>query len=130
MIYLRGVNKSGYVAGMNSLPIVEGCSRLIDLIMIITIIILVLKNSLFTFHFKFIKNLITCWMKISCDYSVDWNFCICSFSSGEEIISGAQRIHIPEFLAERAQACGIDVKTISTYIDSFRYRYLVFWSCS
>lgn len=43
------------------------------------------------------------------------------FIRGEEIISGAQRIHIPEFLAERAQACGIDVKTISTYIDSFRY---------
>lgn len=41
---------------------------------------------------------------------------------GEEIISGAQRIHVPEFLAERAQACGIDVGTISTYIDSFRYR--------
>lgn len=40
---------------------------------------------------------------------------------GEEIISGAQRIHIPEFLEQRAQACGIDVKTISTYIDSFRY---------
>nr|DAD46267.1 TPA_asm: hypothetical protein HUJ06_004497 [Nelumbo nucifera] len=25
------------------------------------------------------------------------------------------------FLATRAEACGIDVKTISTYIDSFRY---------
>lgn len=43
------------------------------------------------------------------------------FIRGEEIISGAQRIHVPEFLAERAQACGIDVRTISTYIDSFRY---------
>ncbi|XP_044472368.1 aspartate--tRNA ligase 2, cytoplasmic-like [Mangifera indica] len=43
------------------------------------------------------------------------------FIRGEEIISGAQRIHVPEFLAERAQACGIDVGTISTYIDSFRY---------
>ncbi|XP_021277567.1 aspartate--tRNA ligase 2, cytoplasmic [Herrania umbratica] len=43
------------------------------------------------------------------------------FIRGEEIISGAQRIHVPEFLAERAQACGIDVNTISTYIDSFRY---------
>ncbi|KAJ4707633.1 Aspartate--tRNA ligase, cytoplasmic [Melia azedarach] len=43
------------------------------------------------------------------------------FIRGEEIISGAQRVHIPEFLEERAQACGIDVKTISTYIDSFRY---------
>ncbi|CAA0838122.1 Class II aminoacyl-tRNA and biotin synthetases superfamily protein [Striga hermonthica] len=43
------------------------------------------------------------------------------FIRGEEIISGAQRVHVPELLTERAQACGIDVKTISTYIDSFRY---------
>uniref|UniRef100_A0A2P2L3Z0 aspartate--tRNA ligase n=1 Tax=Rhizophora mucronata TaxID=61149 RepID=A0A2P2L3Z0_RHIMU len=43
------------------------------------------------------------------------------FIRGEEIISGAQRIHVPDFLAERAQACGVDVSTISTYIDSFRY---------
>ncbi|KAH1132020.1 hypothetical protein J1N35_003398 [Gossypium stocksii] len=43
------------------------------------------------------------------------------FIRGEEIISGAQRVHVPEILAERAQACGIDVNTISTYIDSFRY---------
>ncbi|XP_075487162.1 aspartate--tRNA ligase 2, cytoplasmic-like [Primulina tabacum] len=43
------------------------------------------------------------------------------FIRGEEIISGAQRVHVPEYLFERAQACGIDVKTISTYIDSFRY---------
>ncbi|XP_004512467.1 aspartate--tRNA ligase 2, cytoplasmic-like [Cicer arietinum] len=43
------------------------------------------------------------------------------FIRGEEIISGAQRVHIPEFLEQRAQACGIEVKTISTYIDSFRY---------
>ncbi|GLT54772.1 hypothetical protein SLA2020_279420 [Shorea laevis] len=42
------------------------------------------------------------------------------FIRGEEIISGAQRIHEPKFLAERAQACGIDVQTISTYIDSFK----------
>ncbi|GER32711.1 aspartate--tRNA ligase [Striga asiatica] len=43
--------------------------------------------------------------------------------AGEEIISGAQRVHVPELLTERAQACGIDVETeaISTYIDSFRY---------
>ncbi|KAK4490885.1 hypothetical protein RD792_001600 [Penstemon davidsonii] len=43
------------------------------------------------------------------------------FIRGEEIISGAQRVHVPEFLVERAQSCGIDVKTISTYIDAFRY---------
>ncbi|KAI7984450.1 Aspartate--tRNA ligase 2, cytoplasmic [Camellia lanceoleosa] len=43
------------------------------------------------------------------------------FIRGEEIISGAQRVHVPELLATRAEACGIDVKTISTYIDSFGY---------
>ncbi|KFK29697.1 hypothetical protein AALP_AA7G167100 [Arabis alpina] len=43
------------------------------------------------------------------------------FIRGEEIISGAQRVHIPEVLEKRAGECGIDVKTISTYIDSFRY---------
>lgn len=43
------------------------------------------------------------------------------FIRGEEIISGAQRVHVPDFLEKRAEACGIDVKTISTYIDSFRY---------
>lgn len=40
--------------------------------------------------------------------------------AGEEIISGAQRVHVPELLTKRAEECGIDVKTISTYIDSFR----------
>ncbi|RYR74720.1 hypothetical protein Ahy_A02g009442 [Arachis hypogaea] len=40
---------------------------------------------------------------------------------GEEIISGAQRVHNAEMLERRAKSCGIDVKTISTYIDSFRY---------
>ncbi|KAK4277106.1 hypothetical protein QN277_015156 [Acacia crassicarpa] len=43
------------------------------------------------------------------------------FIRGEEIISGAQRVHKAEFLEKRAAACGIDVKTIATYIDSFRY---------
>ncbi|EHA8589721.1 Aspartate--tRNA ligase 2, cytoplasmic [Cocos nucifera] len=43
------------------------------------------------------------------------------FIRGEEIISGAQRVHLPELLTKRAEACGIDVKTIATYIDSFRY---------
>ncbi|CAI0606440.1 unnamed protein product [Linum tenue] len=43
------------------------------------------------------------------------------FIRGEEIISGAQRVHVPDLLEERAKACGIDVSTISTYIDAFRY---------
>ncbi|GJZ83903.1 aspartate--tRNA ligase 2, cytoplasmic [Tanacetum coccineum] len=41
------------------------------------------------------------------------------FLRGEEIISGSQRIHIPELLEARARECGIDVRTY--YIDSFRY---------
>jgi len=43
------------------------------------------------------------------------------FMRGEEILSGAQRIHNPEFLTERAKHHGIDVSTIAAYIDSFRY---------
>ncbi|RCV10848.1 hypothetical protein SETIT_2G141600v2 [Setaria italica] len=39
----------------------------------------------------------------------------------EEIISGAQRIHTPELLAKRGSECGIDVNTISAYIESFSY---------
>lgn len=35
-------------------------------------------------------------------------------------MSGSQRVHIPEELEKRAGESGIDVKTISTYIDSFR----------
>lgn len=43
------------------------------------------------------------------------------FIRGEEIISGAQRIHNAEFLTERAIACGIPVETIQSYVDSFKY---------
>ncbi|KAL3148286.1 hypothetical protein ABBQ38_013752 [Trebouxia sp. C0009 RCD-2024] len=43
------------------------------------------------------------------------------FIRGEEIISGAQRIHEPKLLTERAKALGIPVDTIQTYIDSFKY---------
>ncbi|CAL9016648.1 unnamed protein product, partial [Prunus brigantina] len=42
------------------------------------------------------------------------------FIRGEEIISGAQHDHRPELLEKRAQACGIELKTISTYIDAIR----------
>merc|ERR1719223_139534 len=41
------------------------------------------------------------------------------FMRGEEITSGAQRIHDPEMLIERAKACGIAVETIQDYIESF-----------
>lgn len=42
------------------------------------------------------------------------------FMRGEEIMSGAQRIHDPEYLTQRAKAHGIDISTIQAYIDSFR----------
>merc|ERR1712060_196509 len=42
------------------------------------------------------------------------------FIRGQEIISGAQRIHDPELLAQRAMECGIDIATIKPYIDCFR----------
>ncbi|XP_076898549.1 aspartate--tRNA ligase 2, cytoplasmic-like [Bidens hawaiensis] len=43
------------------------------------------------------------------------------FLRGEEIISGGQRVHMCGLLESRAKECGIDVKTISHYINSFRY---------
>lgn len=38
----------------------------------------------------------------------------------QEIISGAQRIHIPELLEERAKLHSIPPDTIRSYIDSFK----------
>ncbi|GMS90097.1 hypothetical protein PENTCL1PPCAC_12272, partial [Pristionchus entomophagus] len=43
------------------------------------------------------------------------------FMRGEEILSGAQRIHDPVFLAERAKHHGIVLDQIQSYIDSFKY---------
>ncbi|KAL9181183.1 hypothetical protein ACHAXT_009988 [Thalassiosira profunda] len=42
------------------------------------------------------------------------------FIRGQEILSGAQRVHEPSLIEERAKAWGIDVNTIASYIDSFR----------
>lgn len=42
------------------------------------------------------------------------------FIRGQEILSGAQRIHEPDLLEERARAWGIDLATIASYVDSFR----------
>jgi len=50
-----------------------------------------------------------------------WSNSYDMFMRGEEILSGAQRIHDPDFLSERALAHGIDLKTIQAYIDSFKY---------
>eukprot|EP00128_Syssomonas_multiformis_P016096 Colp12_sorted_trinity150504_noHs@30061 len=43
------------------------------------------------------------------------------FMRGEEIMSGAQRIHDPNYLLERAKEHNIELKTIQAYIDSFKY---------
>ncbi|XP_072174108.1 aspartate--tRNA ligase, cytoplasmic-like isoform X1 [Diadema setosum] len=43
------------------------------------------------------------------------------FMRGEEIMSGAQRIHDPTFLMERAKHHDVDTSKIKAYIDAFRY---------
>jgi aspartyl-tRNA synthetase len=43
------------------------------------------------------------------------------FIRGEEIVSGAQRIHDPDLLIERAKAVGIPVNSIQAYVDAFRH---------
>ena len=43
------------------------------------------------------------------------------FIRGEEIVSGAQRIHDPALLEERAKAHGIPLQSIQAYIDAFRH---------
>lgn len=41
------------------------------------------------------------------------------FMRGEEITSGAQRIHDPEMLSKRAEEMGIPPSTIKDYIEAF-----------
>lgn len=43
------------------------------------------------------------------------------FMRGEEILSGAQRVHDPDFLCERAKHHGVDLEKIKAYVDAFRY---------
>ncbi|CCH46568.1 aspartyl-tRNA synthetase [Wickerhamomyces ciferrii] len=52
-------------------------------------------------------------------YSNSYDF----FMRGEEILSGAQRIHDPEFLAKRMEAHGVDPKSdgLKDYVDAFTY---------
>ncbi|KAF4531702.1 hypothetical protein B566_EDAN012511 [Ephemera danica] len=50
-----------------------------------------------------------------------WSNSYDMFMRGEEILSGAQRIHDPDFLIERAKHHNIDLEKIAAYIDSFRY---------
>ncbi|XP_037088967.1 aspartate--tRNA ligase, cytoplasmic-like [Pollicipes pollicipes] len=50
-----------------------------------------------------------------------WSNSYDMFMRGEEILSGAQRIHDAAFLTERAKHHGIDISKIQSYIDSFKY---------
>ncbi|KAL7638872.1 UNVERIFIED_CONTAM: hypothetical protein RMT77_010406 [Armadillidium vulgare] len=43
------------------------------------------------------------------------------FMRGEEILSGAQRVHDPELLTDRAKVHGIALDTIQAYIDAFKF---------
>ena len=51
------------------------------------------------------------------DYTNSYDF----FMRGEEITSGAQRIHDPAMLEERAKHFEIPVETIKDYVDAFKY---------
>ncbi|EPY30046.1 aspartyl-tRNA synthetase [Strigomonas culicis] len=42
------------------------------------------------------------------------------FIRGEEISSGAQRIHVPELLLERAKSLQVDLTPCKDYVDAFR----------
>ncbi|KAJ3413021.1 aspartate--tRNA ligase dps1 [Chytridiales sp. JEL 0842] len=50
-------------------------------------------------------------------YSNSYDF----FMRGEEILSGAQRIHDPQFLEERAKEHKVEINTIQAYLDAFKY---------
>jgi len=43
------------------------------------------------------------------------------FIRGQEILSGAQRIHVPELIEERAAVWNIPLEEIKSYVDSFRH---------
>ena len=43
------------------------------------------------------------------------------FIRGEEIVSGAQRIHDVDLLLERAKAWGVPVASIQNYVDAFKH---------
>ncbi|KIO33847.1 hypothetical protein M407DRAFT_240953 [Tulasnella calospora MUT 4182] len=49
-------------------------------------------------------------------YSNSYDF----FMRGEEILSGAQRVHDPAFLTKRMQECGVDPASMKGYLDAFK----------
>ena len=51
------------------------------------------------------------------NYSNSYDF----FMRGEEILSGAQRVHDHKMLKERVISKGVDPSTVQEYIDAFKY---------
>uniref|UniRef100_A0A7S0SN35 aspartate--tRNA ligase n=1 Tax=Mantoniella antarctica TaxID=81844 RepID=A0A7S0SN35_9CHLO len=56
-----------------------------------------------------------------CPNNPDYSNSFDIFIRGEEIISGAQRVHDVDLLTKRAAEHGIEVETIQAYIDAFKY---------
>ncbi|KAJ3066292.1 Aspartate--tRNA ligase, cytoplasmic [Podochytrium sp. JEL0797] len=50
-------------------------------------------------------------------YSNSYDF----FMRGEEIMSGAQRVHDADLLEKRAKEHGVEISTIQAYLDAFKY---------
>lgn len=50
-------------------------------------------------------------------YSNSYDF----FMRGEEILSGAQRIHDADFLCEQMKGKGVDPESMKGYVDAFRF---------
>ena len=59
------------------------------------------------------------------DYSNSFDI----FIRGEEIISGAQRIHDVDLLTKRAAECGIEIDTIQSYLEAVKYGALPHGGC-
>ncbi|KAJ7391874.1 Aspartate--tRNA ligase, cytoplasmic [Desmophyllum pertusum] len=54
-------------------------------------------------------------------HNPEWSNSYDMFMRGEEVLSGAQRVHDPALLTERAKLHEIDLEKIKAYIDSFRF---------
>jgi len=54
-----------------------------------------------------------------CKEDPNWTNSYDIFMRGEEITSGAQRVHDIEMLKRRAKECDIPVETLKDYVESF-----------
>lgn len=59
-------------------------------------------------------------MKYSCTLSQTLSNSYDFFMRGEEILSGAQRIHDPKLLCEKMREKGVDPDSMKGYVDAFR----------